>query len=152
VILGLVAIDTLEIITTHVNINTLGREIQAFIKVAVLHGVTATTAEVTTATVLAVWNTNAFCRLEQVDPFQRQTGFTLSVGTRVIVAHQAVNVGLVAEIKICIIPAVTSVARRAGRPVALDADAEIIDGFFLARGMKTLGPVVNSPRPSNKFL
>jgi hypothetical protein len=47
-------------------------------------------------------------------------------------ADQAVDVGAVAEIEGFVFPAVTGMARRARGPVALDADAEVVDGVLLA--------------------
>ena len=48
-----VAIDALEVIPPHVNINIFGREVEAFIQVAVLDGIAAAAVEVATAAIFA---------------------------------------------------------------------------------------------------
>ena len=52
-------------------------------------------------------------------------------------ADQAVDIFFIAEIKIRVIPAITGMARRAGCPVALDTDAEVVDGVLFAGCEKT---------------
>jgi len=85
-----------------------------------------------TAAILTGWNTNAFRRSQKIHTFNRQPGQTLGVNSGVIVTNQAVDIGLVFKIEICVIPSVTRMTGRAGRPVALDTNAEVVDGFLLA--------------------
>ena len=117
-------------------INVIRGVIQALIQVAMLNRVAATATKVATTTVLAAWHTDAFCRRQQIHTIRRQAGFTLYVNAGLVMADQAVNIRLIFKIKIFIIPTVTRMAGRAGCPVALDTDAEVIDGFLLTGGIK----------------
>ncbi len=56
-------------------------------------------------------------------------------------AHQAVDILLVAEIEIFIIPTVTGMAASAAFPVGLDTDAEVVDLVLFADGYRLITPV-----------
>ena len=56
----------------------------------------------------------------------------LLIGAAVIVANQAIDFFLVFEIKVLVFPAVTGMTGRAGRPVTLDANTEIVDAVLFA--------------------
>ena len=101
------------------------------------HRVSTAATEVATTTILTGWYADTFRSSQQVYTFQRQTGFTFAVDARVVVANQAVNIGLFFKIKVCIIPSVTCMTSRAGCPVTLDTDTEIVDGFLFAGGVQS---------------
>ena len=62
----------------------------------------------------------------------------LEVGAAVVMADQAVDTCLIAEIEILVLPSVTYVTAGTGRPVGLNTDTEIIDDVTLADAQGTL--------------
>ena len=58
-IFGLMAINALEVVTAHVDIDSLARVIQAFIQITMFDRITTAATEVTTTTVFASGNGNA---------------------------------------------------------------------------------------------
>ena len=131
---GPVAVHALEVVTAHVHVKIFVRVKQAFIQVTVFDGVTATASEVASATILPRRQSHAPGRGQQVDSFCRKTLFTLGVTTALVMANQAVDVIGFFEVECLVFPAVARVTGRAAGPVALDSDAEIVDGVFFAGG------------------
>ena len=77
---------------------------------------------------------NAAGHFQQVHRFIRYacTPEFFQISAAVVVADQAIDTCLVSEIEIFVFPAVADVAHGAGRPVGLNADAEIVDDIALA--------------------
>ena len=71
-----------------------------------------------TAAIFACRHADAFRRVQQVDTFDWQSRLALAVGAAVVVAHQAIDVIRVGEVKILVFPAVAGVAGCAVGPVA----------------------------------
>ena len=126
-IFGLMAINALEVVAAHVNINSLGWVIEAFIQVTMFDRIASAAAKVTTATVFTAGNSDALCGTQQVNTIQWKTRFTLAVGAGIVVANETINIAFFFEIKIRIVPTITCVAGCTGWPVTLDTDAEVID-------------------------
>jgi hypothetical protein len=73
VVFGLMAVNTLEIITSHVNVNVLCREEKAAVQIAVFHGIAATAVKMTTTTVLTGRCADTLGHVYQVDIFRRMS-------------------------------------------------------------------------------
>ena len=127
-------IDTLHIVFTHVNVDAFTGEKQRFVHITVLDGVSTPALEVATATVPAARQSNATSRFQQIHGFTRKpcSLLFLEVGADVVMAYQAVDTCLIAEIEILVLPSVTYVTAGTGRPVRLNTDTEIIDDVTLA--------------------
>jgi hypothetical protein len=127
-----VAVDTLKVVAAHVDVERRVRKVEAFVQVAVFDGVPAAAAKMAAPAVVAGRQPHALRGGQQVDALGRQAALALPVNAALIMADQAVYVGGVFEVEVRILPAVTGVTGGAARPVALDADAEIVDRVLLA--------------------
>ena len=132
VILAAVAIDTLKAQLAHVDVDAGVGIVEALIQIAVLDGVAAAAVEVAAAAVLARRPAHAARRGDEVNPFGRVARGAFAIGSSVGVAGQAIDVGLLSEVKAVVFPAVTGVTRCTARPVTLDADAEVVELVLLA--------------------
>jgi hypothetical protein len=132
VILRLVAVDTLEIVPAHMDIQAGGGEIQGLVHVAMFDGVPTAPVEMACAAVLTGRPAHAFCRLQEIHTLYRYAAAPFNVTAGLIVASQAVYILLDGKIKIRIHPAVSGMARGTGRPIRLDTQAEIIEGILFS--------------------
>lgn len=111
VITGLVAFRAAEIQATHVNINFTAWVVKDTAHVGVLDRVSPAAAEMAGPAVFPLRTTHMKGNLDQVNFGIRHTGGRglLAVGTRGIVADQAVNPIPVGKIKAVVLPAVSGV-------------------------------------------
>src|SRR5210317_95053 len=106
----------------HVNINRTGWILHGRVEIAVLDRITATTIEVTGAAVETARCTNALGDVNQVDTLGRVScsrGF-FNVGSRSVMADQAVNLAGISEVEAGICPAVAGVTAGAAWLIAGD--------------------------------
>lgn len=131
-IFGLVAVSAQEVVLAHVNIDVFRWEVECLIQVTVFYRVAATTFEVTAAAIFAGRGTHALGYTKEINFFDRESRSPFDIQARIIMAYQAIDSFLVGEIKVGIVPAIPGMTRRAARPVALNADAKIVDGVLFA--------------------
>jgi hypothetical protein len=134
VVLSLMAVRTQEIVLSHVDIDGGRREVEGFIQVTVLDSIATPAVEVAGTAVLACRLSHTAGDFQEIHTLDRDPGIAFHISACVVMANQAVNILLTAEIEISIFPPVTGVAGSAGGPVSLDTDAEIIEGVLLAHG------------------
>ena len=106
----------------HVNINRTGWILHGRVEIAVLDRIAATTIEVTGAAVETARCANALGDVYQVDTLGRvacSRGF-FNVGSRSVVADQAVNLAGISEVEAGICPAVAGVTAGATWLIAGD--------------------------------
>ncbi len=134
VVLAGVAINTLKADLAHVNVNAGVGIVEALVQVAMFDGVAAAAVEVATAAVLARRPAHAAGRGGQVNALGRVAGRGLAIGARVGVTDEAVHVGLLGKVERRIFPTIPGMARSAAGPVALDANAEVVELVLLTDG------------------
>jgi hypothetical protein len=110
------------------------------VEVPVFDAVAATTVEVAGSTVVAGRSADALGSGQEVGPLRRVPGQVLRVRTGTVVAHEAVDVALVGDVERVVFPPVPGVTGRAGRLIALDAEAEVVEGVLLPEGNRFVVP------------
>jgi len=106
---------------------------ERLVEISMLDRVAASPIEVASAAIGARRSSDALGNLQQVDPVGGQSAIGLDVAAGTLMADQAVDVVRVAEVEGLVHPSVSGMAGGAGRPVALDADAEIVEEVLLTR-------------------
>ena len=136
VIARAVAVDALEVVAAHMDVDVRGGMNHRAVEVPVLDRVPAAPAEVAGAAVRAGGSPHGLRRGEQIDVGGRQSAGSalLAVLAAAIVADEAVDPFGVGEVEGGVGPAVAGMTGGAGRPVGLDGDAEVVDEVLLADG------------------
>ncbi len=138
----LVTVGALEIVAPHVHVKFLVGEVQAFVQVAMFDRVAAAAVEMTASAVFAGGQTDALRGGDQIDAFGWQAGRRFHILARLVVAHQAVDVLRCGGFdEVWARPAVTGMAACAAGPVALDADAKVVDGVGFADRNRLFTPI-----------
>ncbi len=104
------------------------------------HDIATAAVEVTTAAVLAARCADTLSHAYQVDILRWKGRVAFGIGACLFMTDQAVNVLLVGKVEVGILPAIASMATSTAGPVALNADAEIVYGVFLANGDGFISP------------
>ncbi len=94
--------------------------------------IAAAAFEMARAAVFAVGDANTLGNSEKVNAFQWVTGYAFCVSAGVVMAGQTVDIFLDSEIVVFVFPSITNVAFGAFGPVALNADAEVVDLVLFA--------------------
>ena len=127
-ILRAMAVDTLQLVLSHVHVDPGLRKVHRSVQVAVLDGVSTSPLEMALSTIRTRRSSHTLGDRNQVDSFLRLTRQSLLIGVGLIMADEAVHVGFHAKVEIVVGPAVTGMARRAFFHVRTRVNAEVVGG------------------------
>ena len=134
-------VGTQEVFLAHVDVNVLVGEVQAFIKVAVLHTVAAAAVKVALATIFTGRRAHTLGRCQQVHSNSGVAEGALAVDASIGVAGETVHVIGICQGRFAArFPAVAGVAGHALVLISLGADAEVVDLVDLADGDGLIAP------------
>jgi hypothetical protein len=126
------AVDADELVFAHVDIDALAWVRQAGVQIPVLDCVTASSSKVAAAAVVSLGPADTFCGDDEIHALGREPAFGFSISARPIMAHEAIGILGNRKVVGLIYPSISGVTRRAGGPVALDPNTEIVDEILLA--------------------
>ena len=116
-IFSLMTVDTLKIISSHMDIDIFGGKVQTAVQVAMLNPVTTSAIKMTASAVGAGRAADTLCNRYQINFFRRLSGSAFDIASGLLMTNQAVNIAFYTEVKIGVFPAISRMTACASFPV-----------------------------------